>query len=25
LPGNTRLVEALRVGRGKLRWPTADA
>ena len=24
LPGNTRLVEALRVGRGKLRWPTAD-
>lgn len=25
LPGNSRLVEALRVGRGKLRWPTADA
>ena len=25
LPGNTRLVEAVRVGRGKLRWPTADA
>jgi hypothetical protein len=25
LPGGTRLVEALRVGRGKLRWPTADA
>lgn len=25
LPGNTRLVEALRVGRGKLRWPQADA
>lgn len=25
LPGNTRLVEALRVGRGKLRWPSADA
>lgn len=25
LPGNTRLVEALRVGRGKLRWPAADA
>ena len=25
LPGNTRLVEALRVGRGKLRWPLADA
>ncbi|AYH44708.1 DEAD/DEAH box helicase [Azoarcus sp. DN11] len=25
LPGNTRLVEALRVGRGKLRWPPADA
>lgn len=25
LPGNTRLVEALRIGRGKLRWPTADA
>ena len=25
LPGNTRLVKALRVGRGKLRWPTADA
>ena len=24
LPGNTRLVEALRVGRGKLRWPPAD-
>jgi hypothetical protein len=25
LSGNTRLVEALRVGRGKLRWPQADA
>lgn len=25
LPGNTRLVEALRVGRGKLRWPPTDA
>lgn len=25
LPGNTRLVEALRIGRGKLRWPPADA
>jgi len=25
LPGNTRLVEALRVGRGKLRWPSSDA
>ncbi len=25
LAGNTRLVEALRVGRGKLRWPQADA
>lgn len=25
LPGKTRLVEALRVGRGKLSWPTADA
>ncbi len=25
LPGNTRLVEALRVGRGKLRWPPADS
>lgn len=25
LPGNTRLVEALRVGRGKLRWPPVDA
>ena len=25
LSGNTRLVEALRIGRGKLRWPTADA
>ena len=24
LPGNTRLVEALRVGRGKLRWPQAN-
>ncbi|MGJ8596083.1 DEAD/DEAH box helicase [Sulfitobacter sp.] len=24
LPGNTRLVEAVRVGRGKLRWPRAD-
>ena len=24
LLGNTRLVEALRIGRGKLRWPTAD-
>lgn len=25
LPGETRLVEALRVGRGKLRWPRAEA
>ncbi|WP_292050831.1 MULTISPECIES: hypothetical protein [unclassified Brevundimonas] len=25
LAGSTRLVEALRVGRGKLRWPAADA
>jgi hypothetical protein len=25
LLGNTRLVEALRIGRGKLRWPQADA
>jgi hypothetical protein len=25
LYGNNRLVEALRVGRGKLRWPQADA
>ena len=25
LRGDTRLVEALRVGRGKLRWPRADA
>lgn len=25
LPGNTRLVDALRVGRGNLRWPPADA
>lgn len=25
LPGNTRLVETLRVGRGKLQWPSADA
>ena len=25
LPGNTRLVDALRVGRGKVRWPLADA
>lgn len=25
LPGKTRLVEASRVGRGKLRWPSADA
>lgn len=25
LPGNTRLVEALRVGRGKLLWPRANA
>ncbi|WP_375055632.1 DEAD/DEAH box helicase [Zobellella sp. DQSA1] len=25
LPGNTRLVEALRVGRGKLRWPPVKA
>ncbi|WP_430258276.1 DEAD/DEAH box helicase [Neorhizobium sp. IRS_2294] len=25
LPGNTTLVEALRIGRGKLRWPKADA
>lgn len=24
LPGNNRLVEALRVGRGKLRWPRAN-
>lgn len=24
LPGNTRLVEALRVGRGKLRWPRTN-
>ena len=24
LSGNTRLVEALRIGRGKLRWPKAD-
>ncbi|MFN8680278.1 DEAD/DEAH box helicase [Paracoccus sp. P2] len=24
LPGDTRLVESLRVGRGKLRWPRAD-
>lgn len=24
LPGKTRLVEALRVGRGKLRWPPAE-
>lgn len=24
LPGNRRLVEALRIGRGKLRWPQAD-
>ena len=24
LPGGTRLVETLRVGRGKLRWPLAD-
>lgn len=24
LPGKTRLVEALRIGRGKLRWPKAD-
>lgn len=24
LPGGTKLVEALRVGRGKLRWPSAD-
>jgi hypothetical protein len=24
LPGSTRLVEALRIGRGKLRWPPAD-
>ena len=25
LPGKTKLVETLRVGRGKLRWPRADA
>lgn len=25
LPGNSRLVDALRVGRGKLRWPKANA
>lgn len=25
LPGNTRLVETLRVGRGQLHWPPADA
>ena len=25
LQGNTKLVEALRIGRGKLRWPAADA
>lgn len=25
LPGKSRLVEALRIGRGKLRWPPADA
>lgn len=25
LPGKSRLVEVLRVGRGKLRWPPADA
>ena len=25
LSGNTRLVEAVRIGRGKPRWPTADA
>lgn len=25
LPGKTRLVDALRIGRGKLRWPPADA
>lgn len=25
LPGDTRLVDAIRVGRGKLRWPPADA
>ncbi|WP_397392512.1 hypothetical protein [Polynucleobacter sp.] len=25
LPGNTRLVDALRVGCGKLHWPPADA
>ncbi len=25
LPGNTRLVEVLRVGRGRLRWPHPDA
>ncbi len=25
LAGNTRLVAAMRVGRGKLRWPSADA
>lgn len=25
VPGDTRLVDAMRVGRGKPRWPTADA
>ncbi|MDH1271331.1 DEAD/DEAH box helicase [Rhizobium pusense] len=25
LPGNTRLVDASRIGRGRLRWPRADA
>ncbi len=25
LPGDTRLVQALRVGRGKMRWPRAEA
>jgi hypothetical protein len=25
LPGNTRLAETMRVGRGNLRWPSADA
>ncbi|MEQ9637736.1 MAG: DEAD/DEAH box helicase [Devosia marina] len=24
LPGNSRLVEAVRIGRGKMRWPQAD-
>ncbi len=25
LPGNTRVVDAVRIGRGKLRWPSANA